>query len=64
MYFYYVQRLGRIWPRLSATHPKDRLQPEKALQIVELKSPVDTFCLNSLVAIYPFTPKGPTDDQR
>lgn len=64
MHFYYIQKLGHIWPRLSAIHPKDRLQPEKAIQIIELKSPEDTFCLDSLTVIYPFTPKGPTDDQR
>lgn len=64
MYFYYVQKLGKFWPRLSSTHPKDRLQPEKAVQLIELKAPEDTFCLDSLTVLYPLTPKGHTDDQR
>lgn len=63
-YFYYVQKLGQLHPRVSQTHPKDRLQPEKAIAIVELKPEDLGLTLNQLSLRYPFTPKGTDNDQR
>lgn len=53
-YFYYILRGGKTWPRVSAEHPRNRLQPETPFgPVIELQSPQDTFSLSSLSTLYP-----------